>query len=79
MVLYLIFFFFSFSLFFFLPEASLLASLILCTVCALCCLLQPTVCLRAVWVLALSHWRGAEEPREVGTAVMILAARDNER
>lgn len=60
----------------FLPEATLLASLILCTVCALCYLLQPTVCLRAVWILALSHWREVEEPCKA--IMMIFTVSDNE-
>lgn len=63
----------------FLPEASLLASLILCTLCALCYLLQPTVCLRAVWTLALSYWREVEEPCGAGKAIMmIFTVSDNE-
>lgn len=61
------------------PEAPLLASLILCTVCVLCGLLQPTVCLKAVWILASSYWREVGEPCGADRAVMmIFTMSDNE-
>lgn len=51
----------------------------LCTVHALYCSLQTTVCLRAVWVLAVSYWRGVDVPRGAGEAIMmIFTMSDNE-